>query len=212
MASSKQEAELIAAIDVGTNSFHMVIASVSTQGVLQIHSKNKEMVRLGSAAGDMKKLHADAIDRGVAAMKMFAREAEQQGAHVRAVATSAVREATNKEEFVERVIAEAGIEVEVVSGVEEGRLIYMGALHALPILAKRALAIDIGGGSTETVIGYQGEAAYVHSAKLGHIRMSRRFFPDGTANAEVSRGMQRRPYGVTGHRCSSRSLPMALKR
>mgnify|MGYP001627156841 CR=1 FL=1 len=174
------EPQLIAAIDVGTNSFHMVIASVSTRGVLRIHSRNKEMVRLGSSAGDMKKLAPDAITRGVATMKRFVAEANQNGAHVRAVATSAVREALNKDEFVQRVLDATGVEIEVIPGVEEGRLIYMGALHALPILAKRSFVIDIGGGSTETVIGYQGEAAFVDSAKLGHIRMTKRFFPDPT--------------------------------
>ena len=182
MSSPQREAEIIAAIDVGTNSFHMVIASVSTRGVLQIHARNKEVVRLGSSAGDMKRLHADAVVRGVNVLKRFASEANTHGAHIRAVATSAVREAMNREEFVDRVVAETGIEIEVVSGIEEGRLIYMGVLHALPIVTKRALVIDIGGGSTETVIGYQGETAFVHSAKLGHLRLTKRFFPNGTAD------------------------------
>jgi len=171
---------LIAAIDVGTNSFHMVVASVGTRGVLRIHARNKEMVRLGSSAGDMKRLTPEAIDRGVATLKRFASEAHQHGAHVRAVATSAVREALNKDEFVLRALNDTGIEIEVIPGVEEGRLIYLGALHALPILAKRTFVIDIGGGSTETVIGYQGEAAFVDSSKLGHIRMTKRFFPNPT--------------------------------
>lgn len=179
-----QTPQLIAAIDVGTNSFHMVIASVSTRGVLRIHARNKEMVRLGSSGGDMKRLAPDAMERGVATMKRFAAEARQHGAHIRAVATSAVREALNKEEFVHRVQEETGVEIEVIPGVEEGRLIYVGALHALPILAKRTFVIDIGGGSTETVIGYQGEATYVDSAKLGHIRMTKRFFPDPTITDE----------------------------
>lgn len=171
---------LIAAIDVGTNSFHMVIASVSTRGVLRVHSRNKEMVRLGSSASDMKKLSEEAVARGVQTLKRFATEAAQHGAHIRAVATSAVREALNRDEFVRHVEQETGIDIEVISGVEEGRLIYVGAVHSLPILAKRTLVIDIGGGSTETVIGYQGEVAFVDSAKLGHIRMTRRFFPDET--------------------------------
>jgi len=172
--------ELIAAIDVGTNSFHMVIASVSTRGVLRIHARNREMVRLGSSAGDMKKLTTEAMDRGVDTLKRFSSEAHLHGAHVRAVATSAVREALNKEEFVRRVLDTTGIEIEVIPGIEEGRLIYTGALHALPIVAKRTFVIDIGGGSTETVIGYQGEAAFIDSAKLGHLRVTKRFFPDST--------------------------------
>ena len=169
----------IAAIDVGTNSFHMVIATVSARGVLEIHARDKETVRLGSGAGDMKRLAVDAMDRGVAAMRRFAKLADQHNAVVRAIATSAVREALNKDEFVERVQREAGIAIEVVPGTEEARLIYVGAIHALPIVNQRCCVIDIGGGSTETIIGYQGEAEVVHSAKLGHLRYTKRFFPDG---------------------------------
>lgn len=176
--------ELIAAIDVGTNSFHMVIASVSTRGVLRIHAREKEMVRLGASAGDMKTLTSDAMDRGVTTLQRFAIEARQHGAHVRAVATSAVREALNRETFVDRVRTETGIDIEVVSGVEEGRLIYLGALHALPILSTRTFVIDIGGGSTETVVGVHGEPTLVHSAKLGHIRMTKRHFPQTTITAD----------------------------
>lgn len=178
------KSNLIAAIDIGTNSFHMAIASVSTRGVLRIHSRNKDMVRLGQSAGDMKHLEAEAMNRGVVTLQRFATEARNAGADIRAVATSAVREALNREAFVQRVLQETGIDVEVVSGTEEGRLIYVGAIHALPILGKRAFVIDIGGGSTETVIGMQGDVAYVHSAKLGHIRISKRFFPDGVVTEQ----------------------------
>ncbi len=176
---------MIAAIDVGTNSFHMVVATVSTRGVLRILARNKEMVRLGSSAGDMKRLSEEAMARGIRTLKQFASEASSHGSMIRAVATSAVREAENKDEFLERVYKATGIEVEVVSGIEEGRLIYLGALHALPILAKRTLVIDIGGGSTETIIGHHGEAVFVHSAKLGHIRLTKRYFPTGVATPET---------------------------
>jgi exopolyphosphatase/guanosine-5'-triphosphate,3'-diphosphate pyrophosphatase len=175
---------MIAAIDIGTNSFHMVIASVTTKGVLNIHSRTKDMVRLGESAGDMKRLSDEAMRRGIIALKRFAIEAKNHDAAIRAVATSAVREAVNKDEFVDAVLRETGITVEVVNGSEEGRLIYTGVLHALPILARRTLVIDIGGGSTETVVGFQGEMAYVHSAKLGCIRMTRRFFTTPTVTAE----------------------------
>lgn len=179
--NNNHQTDIIAAIDVGTNSFHMVIASISTRGVLRVHARNREVVRLGSAAGDMKRLTDDAMERGLETLKRFAVEAKSHQAHIRAVATSAVREAINKDQFLDSVRDKTGIEIEVVSGIEEGRLIYTGALHALPIVARRTLVIDIGGGSTETVIGYQGEAAFINSAKLGHIRLSKRFFPNGSA-------------------------------
>ncbi len=177
----KSNAQLIAAIDVGTNSFHMVIASVNHKGMLQIRSRDKEMVRLGSSGGDMKRLSPDAIERGINTLKMFSGIAASEKAEIRAVATSAVREANNRNEFLDRVKQELGIDIEVVSGQEEGRLIYLGAIHALPIEAQESLIIDIGGGSTETIIGYRGEIVYVNSVKLGAIRLTKRFFPDGIA-------------------------------
>ncbi|MES2766019.1 MAG: Ppx/GppA phosphatase family protein [Bacteroidota bacterium] len=172
----KQPVPLIGAIDVGTNSFHMVIASVNNRGALTIHSRDKEMVRLGSSGNDMKYLSDEAIERGVEALKRFAEMAKKEGATVRAIATSAVREALNRDEFLEKAFKEAGIRIEVVSGMEEGRLIYIGAIHAIPILHKHALTIDIGGGSTETTIGLEGDIEYVHSAKLGAIRLAKKFF------------------------------------
>jgi exopolyphosphatase/guanosine-5'-triphosphate,3'-diphosphate pyrophosphatase len=170
------KAPLIAAIDVGTNSFHLVIASVNQRDMMHIHTRDKEVVRLGSSGNDMKFLEAEAIERGVRALKNFSELAASTNAEVRAVATSAVREAANRYDFLERVRNETGIEVEVISGDEEGRLIYIGALHALPILNKRTLVIDIGGGSTETIVGFQGNIEYVHSEKLGAIRMTKKFF------------------------------------
>jgi len=168
---------LIAAIDLGTNSFHLVIASVNSRGVLQIHSRDKEMVRLGSSGNDMKYLSAEAIERGIEALKRFSEMAKKGNAEIRDIARSALREAINCDEFVERAFKEANIRVEIVSGTEEGRLIYIGAIHSLPILNKRALTIDIGGGSTETTIGEKGHVEYVHSAKLGAIRLAKKFFP-----------------------------------
>jgi len=167
---------LIAAIDVGTNSFHMVIASVNENGNLDIISKDKEVVRLGTSSGDMKYLQNDAIKRGVTALNHFVEIARSHNASIRAVATSAVREAHNKDEFIEKVKATTGIDLEVVSGVEEARLINIGVIHALPIYNKKTLTIDIGGGSTETIIGYLGENEYINSAKIGAIRLSKKYF------------------------------------
>ena len=169
---------VIASIDVGTNSFHMVIASVNSKGTMRIISREKEMVRLGSGPGDMKSIKSDAIDRGVDTLKRFVKIARNEKALIRAVATSAVREALNKEEFINRVKDECGIEVEVVSGKEEGRLIFIGMMHAVPVYDEETLLIDIGGGSTETVIGKHGEIQYSHSEKLGTIRLTENFFPD----------------------------------
>lgn len=166
---------LIASIDVGTNSFHLAICSVNSRGMMNIILREKEVVRLGSGSGDMKFITNDALQRGVETMVRFNELAKSKNAEIRAVATSAVREALNKEEFLSKVKEATGIDIEVVSGAEEGRLIYIGASHALPIINKRSLVIDIGGGSTETIVGYNGDILYVHSAKLGAIRLTQRF-------------------------------------
>ncbi len=169
---------LVTAIDVGTNSFHAVVASVSPKGVFTIHSRDKDNVRLGESTSDMKYITPEAMERGIIAMKRFAGMAAQAKAPVRAIGTSAMREALNRDEFVQRVREATGIEIEVVSGNEEARLIYLGVLQALPILDTKALVIDIGGGSTETIVGLRGEMLYGHSAKLGAIRLTRRFFSE----------------------------------
>ena len=155
----------IAAIDIGTNSFHMIIASIDSNGLLNVIQREKEYVRLGNSPGDMKNLTEESIVRGVEALKNFAKIAESEDAVIKAIATSAVREADNKKDFIDRVYSETGIEVEVVSGREEARLIYQGASRSLPVYGKRTLLIDIGGGSTETLIGINGKVEYCNSTK-----------------------------------------------
>ncbi len=166
----------IAAIDVGTNSFHMVVATVDENGLLNITAREKEVVRLGSSSGDMKFIMGDAMERGIQTLSRFADLAKSEGAEIRAVATSAVREAENKNEFVDKVLKKAGIEIEVVSGVEEARLINIGVMHALTIFRKKTLVIDIGGGSTETILSQKGETNIINSIKLGAIRLTKKYF------------------------------------
>jgi len=168
--------QVLAAIDVGTNSIHMVVARVADDDRLEVIAREKEMVRLGSGSGDMKLLPADAIDRGVEVLGRFKRIADISGAPIRAVATSAVREADNHPEFIHRARDEAGVDVEVISGVEEARLIQLGVLQALPVFDRRLLLCDIGGGSTELLVGERGETVAVASLKLGAVRLSNRFF------------------------------------
>lgn len=168
-----EKAPKIAAIDLGTNSFHMAIATINSNGVIKILSREKEMVRLGSSGKDMKYLQEDAIERGIETLYHFSKIAESENAIVRACATSALREAVNRDAFIRRVRNELDINVEIISGAEEGRLIYLGVIHALPLNGKRTLVIDIGGGSTETIIGLDGKTEYIHSEKIGAIRLTK---------------------------------------
>ena len=171
---------VIAAIDVGTNSFHLVVASVDPDGHLEVLTREREPVRLGSGGEDMKRLEPAAIDRGIAALDRMRRIATHAGATtINAVATSAVREAANRHEFVTRARDEAGIHIEVVSGIEEARLIHQGVLGAVPVFDERHLVIDIGGGSTEFIVGEGAEPQLLRSLKLGAIRLTDRFFPEG---------------------------------
>lgn len=169
----------LAAIDVGTNSVHMVVARPVPGGPPDFLARERMPVRLGSGGSDMKQLRPDAIDRAVAALDQCRRIAEAHEADVAAVATSAVREAANAADFLRRARTEAGVSVEVVSGVEEARLIHLGALSAVPIAGRPHLVIDIGGGSTEVIVGAGTEPTLARSLKLGHIRLTDRFFPGG---------------------------------
>lgn len=166
---------VLAAVDIGTNSVHMVIARVGPDGRMEILEREKDMVRLGRSAGDMKELAPDAIDRGVAALQRCRSVADAHGAELVAVATSAVREAENRAVFLERAWDEAGVSVEVISGFEEARLIHLGVLQSLPLYDERVLLCDIGGGSTEVLLGQRGDVLASRSFRLGAIRITERF-------------------------------------
>jgi Exopolyphosphatase len=172
----------LAAIDIGTNSFHLVVVEWNEEGKVRVLDRAKEYVRLGSGGKDMKLLTQAAMDRGLRVLHTFNDIAKVNQAPVRAIATSAVREALNQKEFIDRVRKETGIHIEVVSGLEEARLIYLGVLNAVPVFNKKILLMDIGGGSVEYLIGYRGEMLYAASLKLGAIRLTNRFFknPDIT--------------------------------
>jgi exopolyphosphatase/guanosine-5'-triphosphate,3'-diphosphate pyrophosphatase len=176
----------IASIDIGTNSFHLIIGEADTvTGKFTVLGRERELVRLGSGSTDMKYLQQDAMQRGIETLKRFKGLADSAGAKVRAIATSAVREALNQNEFIQRVKEETGIKVEIASGVEEARYIYLGILQALPVFNKRILLIDIGGGSTEFLIGFQRDIIYDISLKLGAVRLTQRFLKDKELDAKA---------------------------
>ncbi len=187
-ADGPEPGQVLAAIDIGTNSFHLVVARSTGPAAFEVIAREKEVVRLGSGSGDMKRLAPEAIERGIEALSRLCRIAEIAGAPVRAIATSAVREADNRAELVRRAREEAGVDVEVVSGVEEARLIHLGVLQDVAVAGARLLLIDIGGGSTEFVVGEGTEVLAARSLKLGAIRLTERFF----AEEPVSEGQVQR--------------------
>lgn len=175
----------LAAIDLGTNSFHLVIADVKSNGKFTVLSKDKEVVRLGEGMTDMKHLGPAAVDRAMDTLHRFVQLAQSMDAPPRAVATSAVREALNRDELLDRARSELGLEIEVVSGYEEARLIYLGVLQALPVYRNTVLMVDIGGGSTEFLVGREGAVQYVNSLKIGAVRLSRRYFRGGAVKPDA---------------------------
>lgn len=167
---------ILAAIDIGTNSFHLVIAKIDDKKRFTVLTRAKEVVRLGSSSNDMKYISPESMNRGAETLKRFKIICDSYKAEILAIATSATREALNKQEFLTRVINETGIEINIVSGYEEARLIYLGVLQSLDIFNKKVLLVDIGGGSTEFLIGEKGEVKLANSLKIGAVRMTHKFF------------------------------------
>jgi exopolyphosphatase/guanosine-5'-triphosphate,3'-diphosphate pyrophosphatase len=191
---------MIAALDIGTNSFHLVIAKV-VDGGFEVVETEKETVRIGHGAGDMNQLEQDAIERGIACLIRMQKIAASHNAEIRAVATSAVREAKNRFEFIRRAKKEAQIDIEVISGVEEARLIHLGALNGVGEHERPMLLCDIGGGSTEIVLGNDDEVLLARSFKLGAVRLTDRFFNSATLH----------PSSVSSCRSHVRSTLMVLQ-
>ena len=144
----------IAAIDLGSNSIHLVIVEVSPSGGFQVVASEKEMVRLGAATLARGRLSAAAMGRGLEVLRKYKRlAASHRVDKILAVATSAIREARNGEDYLIRVGEKTGIWPRVASGEGEARLIYLAALHSIHLEGKRALVVDVGGGSVELALG-----------------------------------------------------------
>ncbi|MFT4703231.1 MAG: exopolyphosphatase/guanosine-5'-triphosphate,3'-diphosphate pyrophosphatase [Bradymonadia bacterium] len=166
----------LAAIDIGSNSVHMIIARIGGDGELETIDRTKEMVRLGEKTLSTGFLSDAAQERGIGALHRFAKLAHNHGVHdVIAVATSAVREARNGREFMDRVATECGIRAQVISGEEEGRLIYLGAREIFDFGQRTAVIIDIGGGSVEIILADRRRPLIIRSLKIGLHRLREGF-------------------------------------
>lgn len=168
-----------AAVDIGTNSFHLVIVKVGSNGSLTLIDREKEVIRLGSQNGnELNHISNEEISKGIIILKNFNKLAEFYNADLHAVATSAVREADNKQEFLEKVFEETSIEIEVIDGRKEAEYIYKGVRKYFPYNDKKLLCLDIGGGSTEFILGKNDNIIFGESVKIGAVRLSKKFFPD----------------------------------
>jgi exopolyphosphatase/guanosine-5'-triphosphate,3'-diphosphate pyrophosphatase len=165
----------VAAIDIGSNSIHMVIARIDADGHFTLLDRAKEPVRLGKGTLQSRALSAQAMHAGLQALATFKRLAEVlRVERVLAVATSAVREAKNGGDFIAEIGRQLGIHVDVITGREEARLIHLAVSNALDVQDEPVLLVDIGGGSVELVLA-KGETVKVESLKLGVIRLAERY-------------------------------------
>jgi exopolyphosphatase/guanosine-5'-triphosphate,3'-diphosphate pyrophosphatase len=166
----------IAALDVGSNSFHLMVADVETGGHIRVLDRAKEMVRLGDSTLHEGVIPPEVFRRGLDALKALRRIAERHKVDALvAVATSAVREAQNGGEFVRAARDEAGIDIRVIRGDEEARLIYLGARGSLDLGKRRVALFDLGGGSLEIILADAQELYYTASLKAGVIRLTESF-------------------------------------
>jgi exopolyphosphatase / guanosine-5'-triphosphate,3'-diphosphate pyrophosphatase len=170
---------LLAAVDLGSNSFRLEIGRLD-HGQIRRTEYIKETVRQGNGLDEARNLTPDAMERGWDCLARFGeRLAGFKKAQVRAVATQTLREARNREEFLRRAHQVLGFPIDVISGREEARLIYQGVTHLLPQSDERRLVVDIGGRSTELILGRQYDAEVMESYRVGSVAWSMKYFPAG---------------------------------
>jgi exopolyphosphatase/guanosine-5'-triphosphate,3'-diphosphate pyrophosphatase len=174
-----QEYSTLAAIDLGSNSFHLQVGRVDGDQLYYLDA-HKESVRLAGGLTEAKKLDGASQNRALACLSRFGERLKGMppGA-VRAVGTSALRVAKNAPAFLERARAALGFDIDIVAGREEARLIYLGVAHSLPLSPEPRLVVDIGGGSTECIIGVGYEPRGRESLRMGCVVYSNQFFGNG---------------------------------
>ena len=171
--------DLIAAVDLGSNSFRLQVGRVVDDQVYPLDGL-KEPVRLAAGLGPNKLLDGPSQQRGLAALRLFGERLRGfDPSCVRAVATNTLRVAKNANVFLAQAELALGFPIEVIAGREEARLIYVGVAHTLPHPKRQQLVVDIGGGSTEFIIGRNNKPLELESLYMGCVSFSMRYFPDG---------------------------------
>jgi exopolyphosphatase/guanosine-5'-triphosphate,3'-diphosphate pyrophosphatase len=180
-----QNGTLLAAVDLGSNSYRLEIGRYE-HGQVRRTEYIKETVRQGNGLDQARNLTREAMQRGWDCLARFGeRLAGMRKSQVRAVATQTLREARNRDEFLARAHQVLGFPIDVISGKEEARLIYQGVAHLLPQSDERRLVVDIGGRSTELILGHGYEARVMESYRVGSVAWSMRYFPQGALTAEA---------------------------
>ncbi len=183
--------KVIAAVDLGTNSFHMIIARVMADGGIHILDRMREMVRLGGGLDEAGNLDDASRIRAIHCLERFGQRLRGMPAGaVRAVGTNTLRRARNATPFLRQAREALGFPVEVIAGREEARLIYLGVSHSLPDAPGNRLVIDVGGGSTEFIIGEGFESRHRESLIMGCVSYSLRHFPQGIVTEAAMRAAE----------------------
>ncbi len=173
----------LAAVDLGSNSFHMIVAQAE-DGRLQMLDRLREMVRLASGLDERNCLSGPAMEQAIDTLGRFGERLRDLPAdQVRAVGTNTLRKARNRAEFLARARRALGHPIDIIAGREEARLIYLGVSHSLEGDGERRLVVDIGGGSTELILGSRFRPERMESLHIGCVELSRRFFGDGSIDA-----------------------------
>ncbi len=172
--------QVVGFVDIGTNSVRLLVVRINPNLSSTVISQEKEVVRLGEQEFKDDILKPEAMRRTILVCRKFAELAKTYGAtEIIAVGTSAIREARNQRGFLQQLLTEAGLNVHVISGREEARLIYLGVSNGVDIGEEKAIFIDLGGGSTEIAIGNQYKWCYLDSLKFGSVRLTANFIGEG---------------------------------
>lgn len=171
--------EQFAAIDLGSNSFHLVVAR-EEEHALTVIDRERDMVRLAGGLDEKNLLTLEASNRALDCLERFGERLRGlEPDNVRVVGTNALRKASNSRQFIGMAEQALGFSIEIISGVEEARLVYLGAAQTLQGDRGRRLVVDIGGGSTEVIVGDKADPVYLESLHLGCVSSSEKFFPNG---------------------------------
>lgn len=185
MTSSMDES--YAAVDLGSNSFHMIVANL-VDGHLQVIDRLKEMVRLASGLNEHQDLSEESMQLALECLQRFGQRIKEiPHVNVRAVGTNTLREARNGHVFLSQAHQALGHPIEIIAGREEARLIYSGVAHSLYDEDSQRLVIDIGGGSTELIIGRKFDTYCTESLYMGCVNVGQRYFQDGKIKAKRMR-------------------------
>ncbi len=176
--------EIIAAVDLGSNSFHMIVGELR-HGQLAILDRIRETVRLAEGLSESGDISPDARRRAIDCLSRFGERLREMNADkVRAAGTSTIRRAREDTDFMVEAESALGHPIEIISGIEEARLIYSGVAHSLPPTDGLRLVMDIGGGSTELILGQAVVPKALESTHMGCVSMTERFFPGGKITRE----------------------------